>query len=130
MEVFPAVTQLSKLLGYTYDFPHSQTKRVGPNHFPEVRLVALLVVVTKLFYPFDDIKRYPASLEDPSAQLIDWNKWVILQRNFDNRGKQGGKLGRGNEFKVKESDVFQMAPEQLDEYMDWYEKFWVDSKGT
>jgi hypothetical protein len=86
--------------------------------------------VTKLYYPFDDIKRYPTSLNDPPAQLIDWEEWCTLQRKFDNRGKEGGKLGRGNEFHVKESDVFQMSPEQLDEYMDWYEKSWLDSKGT
>lgn len=130
VEVFPAVNRLSKLLGYTYDFPRSQNGRVKSNDFPEVRLVALLVVVTKLFYPFDDIKRYPVSLKDPQAQLIDWNEWVSLQRKFDDREKEGGKLGRGNEFNVKETDVFQMTPEQLDEYMDWYEKSWVDTKGT
>lgn len=130
MEVFPAVTRLGKLLGHTYDFPRSQNKRVMANLFPEVRLVALLVVVTKLFYPFDGIKRYPVSLKDPPSQIIDWEEWVMSQRNFDDRGKQGGKLGRGNEFNVKEGDVFQMTPEQLDEYMDWYEKYWVVSKGT
>lgn len=40
-----------------------------------------------------------------------------------------GGLGRGDEIRVKDSDVFQLTAKQVDEYMDWYEKSWLDSKG-
>ena len=129
MEVFPAVNRLGKLVAYDYHFPHTHSRWYRPIHLPEVQLVSLLVVVTKLFYPFDDIKRYPASLKEPSTHLVRWNEWAVSQRMFEEREKDGGKLGRGNEIKVKENDVFQMTPQQLDEYMDWYEKSWIDSKG-
>lgn len=93
-------------------------------------MIALLVVSTKLLFPFDDVKRYPTSAKEPAAQLIDWKLWGQSQRQFDNRETAGGRIGRGNEILVNEKDVFSMAPNQLDEYMDWYESKWLDiSKG-
>lgn len=83
----------------------------------------------KLYYPFDDIKRHPRSITEPTAQVVDWGRWAQLQNEFDNRDTVGGKLGKGNEIKVKEVDVFHMTQDQLDEYMDWYEKTWVQDGG-
>ena len=40
-----------------------------------------------------------------------------------------GKIGRGNELLVNEQDVMKMSGDQLDEYLDWYEKTWVNEEG-
>lgn len=93
--------------------------------------MSLVVIATKLFYPFDDTKRYPNSLNDPAAQVMDWQAWAELQKEFDARGKRGARIGKGFDIEVNEEDVLQMTPIQLDDYMDWYSKMWIDSnKGT
>ena len=36
------------------------------------------------------------------------------------------RLGRGKEISVNENDIMKMSGEQIDEYLDWSEKTWVD----
>ncbi|KAH8428055.1 uncharacterized protein LDX57_005760 [Aspergillus melleus] len=88
--------------------------------------MTLIVISTKLHFPFDDIKRYPSSAQEPTTQTINWNAWAQAQKQFDRHETSGGKLGKGNEIQVKEDKVFDMTPSQLDEYMDWYENSWLD----
>ncbi|GFF43049.1 RNA polymerase I-specific transcription initiation factor rrn7 [Aspergillus udagawae] len=126
VEVYPAVKKLQSLVGFTFEFPTSLPGRSRPLHLPEVQLITLIVISTKLFFPFDDIKRYPVSTREPSAQVLDWKLWAQVQRHFDRRETAGGRIGKGNEILVTEKDVFNMTPAQLDEYMDWYETSWLD----
>lgn len=90
-------------------------------------MMALVVISTKLLFPFDDIKRYPESAREPATQAVDWQVWTRVQRHFDQRETSSGRIGRGNEILINEKDVFKMTPGQLDEYMDWYENSWLDS---
>lgn len=125
------MNRLQKLVGFTYSFPTSLKGRFKHLVLPEAQMMALVVIATKLFYPFDDVKRYPTSVREPAAQVIDWKLWAQAQRRFENRATAGGRIGKGNEILVNENDVLKMTPQQLDEYMDWYEKSWLDStKGT
>lgn len=126
VEVYPAVKRLQSLVGFTFEFPTSVSGRSRPLHLPEVQLITLIVISTKLFFPFDDMKRYPLSTREPSAQVLDWKLWAQVQRHFDRRETVGGRIGKGNEILVTEKDVFNMTPAQLDEYMDWYETSWLD----
>lgn len=92
--------------------------------------MTLIVISTKLLFPFDYVKRYPESAREPSTQTIDWQLWAQVQRHFDNREISSGRIGKGNEVLVNEKDVFSMTPDQLDEYLNWYENSWLDgSKG-
>lgn len=91
-----------------------------------MQLISLVVIVTKLFYPLDDVKRYPYSWKDPSAQVMNWEKWMETQGIFDERGRLSDALGKGEEVNVNETDGFHMTSQQLDDYMDWYEKMWID----
>lgn len=126
VDVYPAVKRLQSLVGFTFEFPTTVSGRSRPLHLPEVQLITLIVISTKLFFPFDDIKRYPVSTREPSAQVLDWKLWGQVQRHFDRRETAGGRIGKGNEILVTEKDVFDMTPAQLDEYMDWYETSWLD----
>lgn len=93
--------------------------------------MALIVISTKLLFPFDNLKRYPESAREPTTQAIDWQLWSQVQRHFDQREMSSGKIGKGNEIRANEKDVFSMTPSQLDEYLDWYESSWLDfSKGA
>ncbi|KAI4250273.1 MAG: hypothetical protein LQ352_005392 [Teloschistes flavicans] len=90
--------------------------------------MALLVITVKLYHPFDSIDRHPRSLTEPGTLGIDWDRWCEIQENYDARDTAGDKLGRGNEIKVAEADVFKLSGDQIDEYLDWFEKTWVDEE--
>jgi RNA polymerase I-specific transcription initiation factor RRN7 len=85
------------------------------------------VIATKLLFPFDDVQRHPISAQEPTVQTINWGAWAEVQKLFDRRNTSSGKIGKGKEILVKEDDVLTMTPDQLDEYMDWYESSWLDS---
>lgn len=87
--------------------------------------MALLVVAVKLYHPFDDLKRHAETLEEPGALTVDWDVWCEEHAKQKRRETSGGRLGRGNAVKFKEQDVFAMSEQEIDEYLDWYERTWV-----
>lgn len=125
VEIYLAVNYLKRFLNFTYTFPNTVRGNFRKIYLPELQLISLVVIATKLFYPLDDLKRYPVSLREPGAQVMDWDNWLKYKKQYDNRSKKEGKIGKGKEIKMTESDVFRMNPQQLDEYMDWYEKLWI-----
>ncbi|KAE8353148.1 RNA polymerase I-specific transcription initiation factor Rrn7 [Aspergillus coremiiformis] len=127
IDIYSAVKRLQDLLGFSLEFPTSPTNRSRPLDLPEVQLITLIIISTKLLFPFDDIKRFPVSAHEPTTQVIDWKLWAQAQRHFDGRETAGGRIGKGNEILVNERDVFDMTPNQLDEYMSWYENSWLDN---
>ena len=87
--------------------------------------MCLLVIAVKVYQPFDGSSRHVRSLTDPSALAIDWETWVDSQSSHRvHAGKTG--LKHGTEINVSEKDVMSMTGEQLDDYMDWYEKTFID----
>lgn len=131
VDIYPAVGALQKLVGFTFSFPTAIAGKRRPLHLPEVQMISLIVISTKLLFPFDDINRYPESAREPSTQVIDWQLWAQVQGHFEQRETSSGRIGKGNEVLVNEKDVFSMTSSQLDEYLDWYESSWLDfSKGA
>lgn len=124
-----AVNRLQRLVGFTYSFPLSPRRSLKHLALPEAQLLALIVVATKLLFPFDELKRYPTSASEPAAQVLDWKLWAHTQKQFDKKPSAGGRLPKGNEILVNDNDVFKMTTQQLDDYMDWYENSWLDSRG-
>jgi len=88
--------------------------------------MALVIVAVKLYHPFDILDRYAASPTNLGIFQIDWQVWCSHHQQYAKRETSDGKLGRGNEMEIKEQDVFRMSEAQLDEYLDWYEKTWVN----
>lgn len=129
VEIYPAVNRLQKLTGFTFQYPAIVKDKATHLLMPEVQLMSLVVVATKLLFPFDDVDRYPESAKEPTAQRVDWKVWTEAQKQFEARATEGGRIGKGNEILVNEKDVFNMTASQLDEYMDWYEKSWLDVRG-
>ncbi|RAH83599.1 RNA polymerase I-specific transcription initiation factor Rrn7 [Aspergillus japonicus CBS 114.51] len=126
IDIYPAVKRLQHLLGFSFAYPTGTNGRRRPLQLPEVQVVVLIVISTKLLFPFDDYNRYPLSSKEPSVQVIDWVLWAQNQRNYDRERTAGGRLGKGNEISVAEKDILSMTPSQMDEYMDWYESSWLD----
>jgi RNA polymerase I-specific transcription initiation factor RRN7 len=131
VDVYDTVKTLQQLVdfGFTYpSMPESQ-KRSDSLKLPEVQLVVLLIISTKLIFPFDDdVKRYAASYSEPATQTMDWSRWAYNQNWFEHLSMvQDDKLDKETLIRVNDHDIFKMEPDQLDQYMDWYESSWLDS---
>ena len=88
--------------------------------------MCLLVIAVKLYHPFDDLPRHVRSLADLAALTIDWETWVDARSSHNAHATSETHLERGSEINVTEKDVMNMTGEQLDQYMDWAERFLVD----
>ncbi|KAL4961299.1 TFIIB-type zinc finger domain-containing protein [Aspergillus stella-maris] len=131
VDIYPVTKRLQTLIGFIFKYPTKIVGRKKPLHKPELQLVTLVVIATKLLFPFDDVERHPTSAQEPTVQAVTWEAWADIQKHFDNRDATAGRIGKGKEIMVNESDVLHMTPGQLDEYMDWYESSWLEnSKGT
>lgn len=93
---------------------------------PETKLLALLVVAVKLFHPFDSLNRQLKSPFELGVFSMDWDVWNESRSKYAKKASSPHKLERGKEMLVNAQDVMQMSGEQLDEYLDWCEKTWVD----
>jgi RNA polymerase I-specific transcription initiation factor RRN7 len=138
IEVYAATQRLARLLGV--DFILHVEGKTSSNRvlrYPEVRLMALLVVSTKLFFPIDDVDRYPLAANDLSVLQMDWPAWVASHSlraddshggnddNDNNISRNKTETARSMTFpegsRISESDCLAMGDTELDRYLDWYE---------
>lgn len=126
-EISQAVQSLSTILSIPFSFPLPSSKRTATSSFPEIKLVALIIIAVKIYHPFDSLPRHPRSDADLGTLAIDWEAWCDAFAKHDARYTSEGQLGRGNEMNVKEKDVMnKLTTSQLDEYLDWAERTLVD----
>ncbi|KAJ5929098.1 RNA polymerase I-specific transcription initiation factor Rrn7 [Penicillium verhagenii] len=128
VDVYEIIKTLQRLLDFTFEYPDklSDEKRIDAIQLPEIQMVVLIVIATKLFFPFDNISRHPATSLEPAAQGIDWQEWMRVQRQFEPQKRTEGKIGKEKAIQITDSDVLGMESHQLDQYMDWYETNWLD----
>lgn len=126
--MYETVKTLQGILGFKFDFPPKDDsgKSREPLDQPEMQLAVLLVIATKLLFPFDDLKRYPSTHGEPSTQIMNWPEWLRAQRRFEYHPQTHGKMAKELAIQVTDKDVFHMEPQDLDQYMDWYESNWLD----
>lgn len=118
---------MASLLAFDFTFPPPAFRQHIAS-LPEIRLVSLLVIAVKLYHPFDSFPRYSKKLTESGILTVDWNIWIEAHKEHDSHSTTEGTIGRGNEIAVTEEDVFAMSGKQLDEYLDWYEKTWIDEE--
>ncbi|KAL2413105.1 hypothetical protein ABEF95_014573 [Exophiala dermatitidis] len=125
------------------------TTRRQPTTYPEAQLMSLVVITTKLLFPFDSqsVRLYPKDPNDPTTLRMDWSSWLHQKQSFD-RGRGSGldagdgsaasssgdrdpnSLEPGSEIYVRDRDILNMTDGQLDQYMDWYQRTWIESPHT
>lgn len=127
VEIYAAVRILAALLAFDFMFP-PPAFRQEISSLPEIRLVSLLIIAVKLYHPFDSLPKYAKSLTESGVLTMDWGVWIQAQKNNGSHSTIEGRLACGNEIAVTEEDVFSMSGRQLDEYLDWYEKTWIDEE--
>ena len=125
LETFSAVQELAQMTRSRFHYSNTRdTRRRQGSAFPEIQLMSLLVITVKLLYPFDDTQRFPRSVQEPTSQKMDWISWKRHQLDLRERPSPAS-LARGREIDVHDTDVFKMSRQELDSYMDWYQKTWV-----
>ncbi|CAI7586987.1 unnamed protein product [Penicillium viridicatum] len=129
IEIYEATRILQDLLGFTFQYPtpSSYDGRKTTLFLPDLQLIVLIVISTKLLFPIDDLKRYPTTAKEPAAQVMDWTLWARAQNNFDHDQPFEGKIGKKTAIQITDQDVLNMTSAQLDHYMDWYESSWLDT---
>jgi RNA polymerase I-specific transcription initiation factor RRN7 len=120
VDIYAAVQRMAKILDINFSFPTS-LGRQKVTAYPENQIISLVVIATKLSQPFDDIRRVPASVTDPTTLAVDWEIWLDVMQETPSEGLQ-----RGEEMKIDEQDVLKMDGRKLDDYLDWFQKTWVD----
>ncbi|ESZ98666.1 60S ribosomal protein L40 [Sclerotinia borealis F-4128] len=123
VDIYTAVNHLAELLKYDFLFPIHNRRFHGTTGYPEYQLMSLIIIATKLSQPFDDIIRHPESKSDPTAAKINWTKWRSIMIEDRSEG-----LKRGDEIKITDTDVFKLTGAQMDDWMNWYHKTWVDDR--
>lgn len=122
LEVYPCTFRLAKVLELdNFKWPDQFTGQVRAMDYPELRMMGLLVIATKLTQPFDDVVRKPETATDPSTMRVQWGTWKEVMSEKPVEG-----LKPGEEVKVTEEDVFEMSGAKLDDYLAWYQRMWMD----
>lgn len=118
LEVFVASQRLARILNIDGTFCAGGSNIVL--RYPEVRLMALVVIATKLLLPFDEIERHPQSITELSGLSMNWDEWVEAHKNADKKIVDQSQLNFEKAFNFTESNCTEAADETLDAYLDWY----------
>jgi RNA polymerase I-specific transcription initiation factor RRN7 len=139
IEVYTMARRLNLITKYNFSYPDgtstsTETTRRQATTFPEAQLISLVVVTTKLLFPFDSdtVKRYPKEPNEPTTLRMKWSAWLAAKHSFDKAFPSDDTtdldgLQPGAEIHVTDSDIFRMSDKQLDQYMDWYQRTWIKS---
>lgn len=123
VEVYPAIKLLQQILGIDFTFPTTNSNIVHPMYYPEIQLVSLIIIATKLSQPIDSIRRDPESDTDSSLLKLNWEVWSKTMVERDLFG-----LKRGNEINLTEGDVWNLRDKDIDQYLDWFQQIWMDDQ--
>lgn len=139
IEVYPAVKQLVTLTNFDFIYDCGTEKRVHerngrnkprktPVVWPEMQLISLIIVATKLLFPFPipitATTTHPRSPTEPSTSTIrlDWSIWLSLHKQQVNSQNRNEPIKPGKEIEIHDTDLLEMSDDALDAYMDWYQR--------
>ncbi|PNP47230.1 hypothetical protein TGAMA5MH_01045 [Trichoderma gamsii] len=107
--------KLASILGYQFQFPIERLSNTRLD-YPEIRLIALLIVATKLSFPFseDTSISQPANFDSVEMPKLDWERWRQGKHGLPTQ--QETKTGRYDFNKVTPSQIVSMDDEELDAY--------------
>lgn len=118
LEIFTASQRLARVLNVDGAFTKDGSSIVL--RYPEVRLMALVVIATKMLLPFDEIERYPTSATELAVFAMNWDEWVKVHRPDHNHTVDSSQLSFEEAFNFAETNCLDAADETLDAYLDWY----------
>lgn len=107
--------KLASIMGYQFQFPIERLSNTRLD-YPEIRLIALLVVATKLSFPFseDTSISQPATFDSLEMPKLDWERWRRGKQSLPTQ--QETKTGKYDFKKVTPSQIVSMDDGELDAY--------------
>lgn len=139
LEVYTTAQRLNAITKYDFAYPDMtkplEVTRRHATTYPESQLMSLVVVATKLLFPFDseEVKRYPKDPNEAATLRMDWTAWLQARVEFDKANDAGldpNGLKPGTEMHVTDMDIMNMTGQQMDQYMDWYQLMWAKNNGA
>ena len=85
--------------------------------------MSVLIIAVKASQSFDSVECRPRSESEPAAMAIDWSAW---QPALQTTGSDPEEFSPKRNMFVSEKDVFDMSRAQLDQYLDWHERMWIN----
>ena len=132
LEVYAAVKHLNGIVGFKFEYPELVGTRRRAISYPEAQLMSLVVIATKLLFPFnsDLMRRNPRNAIEQEMASIDWGTWAEGPKALKDVGRSKDSLNDGTEINIKDTDVFEMSSSQLDQYMNWYQRTWSKTESA
>ena len=130
IEIYGMVKKLAELVSYEFTYEltlHEKShegqprrKRRSPVAMPETQLISLIVVATKLLYPFKISTTLTTQEKaSPSGLRIDWESWSAIHKSHLRH--ETSVMQPSQAIETASNDIHKLGPEALDQYMDWYE---------
>lgn len=110
VEVVRAARSIMSILEISFQFPVTKS-RIFPVDYPEILLISVLIVATKICFPWKQVE--PALSEEPLPRL-DWEQWQ--QVTSQTAGDDQGLASRPDLVNVTSEQVVAMTEPELDEY--------------
>ncbi len=117
LEVFVATQRLARLL--RIDFEFGNLCKYAVLRYPEARLMALVIIATKLLSPLDSIDRGAESSTELSVLTFDWNEWMKTHTSTNEQEQRRDGLTFEQAFSFNEKDCLNAADETVDAYLKW-----------
>ncbi|CAN6611030.1 hypothetical protein TRVA0_004S03488 [Trichomonascus vanleenenianus] len=131
-EIYVATTKLIKTLDLSLGFPCDR-RRLQREYIPEIRIVSLVVLATKLYYRLDMLATPDLSslsskrintIRNQHSQYItapppDWALWCDMLRKFW--------IEDESLSEADDKEVFYWDDDKIDRYLTWYEQNFVGS---
>lgn len=126
LEVYAAAQTLNEVLKFDFRHTESGKKRRSALSYPEAQLISLVVIATKLLFPFDNgvLQHYSPNEAEQDTLKIDWTSWMEIREAKKSLDGPNTPLENSKLIQIKDTNVFNMSAQQLDQYMDWYQRTW------
>lgn len=120
LEVYLAVRRLAVYLELDFKYAPYTGKKYRLFDIPEAQLIACIIIVLKLFYDLDGVKRQPTNATSPSTVVVDWNLWAQTIGHVQ-------PLDYQQNLQLTDEEVIELSNEKIDDYFDFFqEHFTVD----
>ena len=114
VETVRTAQALSAALECSLQFPTSKS-RIFPIDHPEIILVSLIIVATKLLFPLQDNQLSSLDFGGVSAPLkIDWKTWAKIEEHSESSVSLSGSTSNFQDMSAEK--VVAMTEEELDGY--------------
>ena len=126
LEIYPCVRSLASI--FEYPFTYSVKEFHIYQSIPDLQILSLIIIATKLLYPISKSRLYPTTSTEPASLSMNWQTWLSAKRAHDVKFRHPERLSYANAYAASEADVFTWNDSQMDDYLAWYEGTWAKTE--